>query len=271
MTNTKGCLYGVSLGPGDPDLITRRAWQLLQQDNTWTYPVRNKKSSSYALDIVTRSGLPLAVKNQALVFPMTHDIEILSKYWLRAAQTVIDILNTGEDVLFLVEGDASTYSTFGHLARTVTGLDSSTEIQTIPGVTSFHAASAKLKFPLADVDDTVAIIPAAYGVPVIEKLLVDFDSLVLIKVKPILDDIIALLDKQNLLQHSSFVEKAGAPDERIITDISTLVGQKVNYLSLILVKNPNRIRGQLIRGCRKKLSNSEANIANNTTSLKESA
>jgi len=271
MTNTKGCLYGVSLGPGDPDLITRRAWDLLQQDNTWTYPIRNKKSNSYALDIVTRSGLPLAEKNQPLIFPMTHDIEILSKYWLRAAQTVVELLNTGEDVLFLVEGDASTYSTFGHLARTVTALDESAEIQTIPGVTSFHAAAAKLKTPLADVDDTVAIIPAAYGVAVIEKLLLDFDSLVLIKVKPILDDIIDLLDKHKILEHCSFIEKAGAPDERIINDISNLKGQKVNYLSLILVKNPNRIRGELIRGCRKKQSENSSNLEANTTSLKESA
>ncbi len=252
MTTTKGCLYGVSLGPGDPELITRSAWKLLQQNATWTYPIRNQKSSSYALDIVTRSGLPLAAKHQPLIFPMTHDISILSKYWLRAAQTVLDILLTGEDVLFLVEGDASTYSTFGHLARTLASLDDNAVIKTIPGVTSFNAATAKLNSPLADVDDTVAIIPAAYGIPVIEKLLLDFDSLVLIKVKPILEDIIKLLEKHQLLEHSSFIEKAGAPEERIVTDLTKLRGQKVNYLSLILVKNPNRVRGELIRGCRKK-------------------
>ncbi|VAW98719.1 Cobalt-precorrin-2 C(20)-methyltransferase [hydrothermal vent metagenome] len=252
MSVTKGTLFGVSLGPGDPDLITRRAWQLLQQDNTWTYPIRNKKSNSYALDIVTRSGLTTAEKNQALIFPMTHDLEILSKYWMLAAQTVIDLINTGEDVLFLVEGDASTYSTFGHLARTVKSLDKSININIIPGVPSFNAAAATLNTPLADVDDTVAIIPAAYGIPVIEKLLLDFDSLVLIKVKPILDDIITLLEKHQLLEHSCFIEKAGAPDERIVTDVKRLIGQKVNYLSLMLVKNPNRTRGELIRGCRKK-------------------
>ncbi|MFV2060880.1 MAG: precorrin-2 C(20)-methyltransferase [Gammaproteobacteria bacterium] len=267
MTKTKGCLYGVSLGPGDPELITRRAWDLLQQNSTWTYPIRNQKSNSYALDIVTRSGLPLSKKHQPLIFPMTHDIAILSKYWLRAAQTVLDIVNRGEDVLFLVEGDASTYSTFGHLARTVTALDDSITINTIPGVTSFHAATAKLNSPLADVDDTVAIIPAAYGIPVIEKLLIDFDSLVLIKVKPILEDIINLLEKHNLLEHSSFIEKAGAPEERIVTDIKQLRGQKVNYLSLILVKNPGRTRGELIRGCRKKRSDNNSN----TESMKEIA
>lgn len=252
MKINKGCLYGVSLGPGDPDLITRSAWNLLQQVATWTYPIRNKNSSSYALDIVKRSGLTLTSKHQPLIFPMTHDIKILSKYWLRAAQTVLDILNSGEDVLFLVEGDASTYSTFGHLAKTIAALDATIEIKTIPGVSSYHAAAAKLNIPLADVDDTVAIIPAAYGIPVIEKLLLDFDSLVLIKVKPLLDDIIELLTRLKLLQYSSFIEKAGAPEERIVTNVSSLYGQKINYLSLILIKNPNRVRGDLIRGCRKK-------------------
>jgi len=255
---TSGILYGVSLGPGDPGLITRRAWETLQQNNIfWTYPVRNKKSSSYALDIVLRSGLPLVADNCALVFPMTHDVEKLAKYWFNAAQTVIEVLQSGLDVAFLVEGDASTYSTFGHLARTVKSLNSTLEIKTIAGVTSFNAACAQLQAPLADVDDTVAIIPAGYGIQVIETLLQQFDTLVLLKIKPLLDDVIELLNKYDLLKHSRFVEKAGSPDERIVYAVETLKNQKVNYLSLMIVKNPNRSRGKIIRGCRKKLAPTE--------------
>ena len=256
MTNSNtGTLYGVSLGPGDPGLITRRAWDVLQQDKIfWTYPVRNKKSDSYALDIALRGGLEMPADNAALIFPMTHDKSKLAKYWLNAAQTVIDILQTGQDVAFLVEGDASTYSTFGHLARTVNALDDTIDVQTIAGVTSFNAASARLQAPLADVDDTVAIIPAGYGIHVIEDLLQKFDTLVLLKVKPLLDDIIDLLGTHNLLQHSHFVEKAGAPEERIFDDVLSLKGKKVNYLSLMIVKNPERQRGEIIRGCRKKVT-----------------
>lgn len=248
-----GILYGVSLGPGDPGLITRRAWDILQQENIfWTYPVRNKNSDSYALDIALRSGLKQPTDHAALIFPMTHDVEKLSKYWLNAAQTVIDVLQTGRNVAFLVEGDASTYSTFGHLARTVKVLNDTIEIQTIAGVTSFNAAAAQLQAPLAYVDDTVAIIPAGYGIHVIEDLLPQFDTLILLKVKPLLDDIIGLLDKHGLHKHSRFIEKAGSPEERIVYDITSLKGQKVNYLSLIIVKNPERERGKIIRGCRKK-------------------
>ncbi len=247
-----GILYGVSLGPGNPDLMTRRAWALLQTDKVWSYPIRNAKSDSYALDIVLRAGLELPAEHMPLIFPMTHDAGKLAKYWLRAAEAVLEKLQTGEDVLFLVEGDASTYSTFGHLAKTVAALDETVMIETVAGVPSFNAAAARVQMPLADVDDTVAIIPAGYGLEVIATMLDEFDTLILLKVKPLLDDIIDLLTERELLPHSRFIEKAGTPEERVINEVSSLHGEKVNYLSLLLIKNPNRQRGEMIRGCRKK-------------------
>jgi len=104
-----GKLYGVSLGPGDPGLITRKAWDLLQSDAYWTYPVKKKNKTSYALQIALQAGVTEPENSSELIFPMTHDKEILAKYWLQAAQTVIDLLEQGHDVIFLVEGDASTF------------------------------------------------------------------------------------------------------------------------------------------------------------------
>lgn len=247
-----GTLYGVSLGPGDPDLITRRAWALLSGDTPWAYPVRKRGGESYALGIATRAGLAVPSNALELRFPMTRNTDLLTKYWLQAAETVCEHLATGEDLVFLVEGDASTYSTFSHLARTLKAIAPDSKVDVIPGVSSYHAAAAKLDIPLADTDDTFAIVPAAYGIEVIERLLTEFDTLVLLKVKPILDDIIDLLDAKGLLEHTRFIEKAGAPEERIITDVASLRDAKVNYLSLLLVQNPGRPRGALIRGCRKK-------------------
>lgn len=249
-----GKLYGVSLGPGDPELMTRRAWTLLQSDAYWTYPVKRKGKTSYALQIALQAGLEVPKNSSELIFPMTHDKEILAKYWLQAAQIVIDVLRQGQDVIFLVEGDASTFSTFQHLAKTVKGLDEVLDVETIPGVPSFNAAAACANMPLADTDDTVAIIPAGYGLEMINDLLNDFDTLILLKVKPILDDIIELLKKKDLLANSCFIEKAGAAEERVIHDVASLHGEKVNYLSLIMINNNHhRKRGEIIRGCRKKI------------------
>ncbi len=250
-----GRLIGVSLGPGDPGLITRRAWALLERrDTLWTYPVRSIRTPSYAFDIVARAGLAPPAAHHPLLFPMTHDEEKLVRHWQRAATAVLPVLQAGHDVLFLVEGDASTYATFGHLQRTVSALDARVPVEIVPGVTSFHAACARLNVPFAEQDDTVAIVPAAYGVSMIERLLDDFDALVLMKVKPLLDELIDLIERRGLLMHSVFIEKAGAPEERVVRDVRLLREQPVNYLSLLLVKNPQRQRGGRIKGCRKKTS-----------------
>lgn len=250
-----GTLYGVSLGPGDPGLITRRAWALLERrDTVWTYPTRSTKTPSYAFDIVQRGGLTPPATHQSLLFPMTHDAEKLTRSWQRAADTVLPLLQAGQDVLFLVEGDASTYATFGHLARTVRSIDERIAVDTVAGVNAFTAACASLARPLAEQDDTVAIVPAAYGVSALDRLLPDFDTLVLLKVKPLIDDLFDWLQARGLLAGASFIERCGAPDERAFrgAEMLALRGSKVSYLSLMLVTNPHRVRGERIKGCLKK-------------------
>ena len=63
---------------------------------------------------------------------------------------------------------------------------------------------------------------------------------------------IDLLERRELLATSCFIEKVGAPEQRVVHDVASLRGEKVNYLSLLLVQNPKRARGELRRGCRKR-------------------
>jgi len=254
MTEQKryGKLIGASLGPGDPELITRRAWAALQSGARWLYPVKKAEESSYALSIVERGGIAVPGDAVELVFPMTRDAEILAKAWSRAAVQTVELLAEGRDLVFLVEGDASTFATFGHLARVVRELVPEVDVETIPGVSSFAAAAATTGVTLAEEDETFAIIPAAYGVEVIDHLLDEFDTLALLKVKPLVDEILDLLERRDLLATSVFIEKVGSPDERVVRDVASLKGSKVNYLSLMLVQNPKRVRGELRRGCRKR-------------------
>jgi len=260
MTEKKpyGKLIGASLGPGDPELITRRSWAVLQSGARWIYPVKKAEEASYALSIVERGGIPRPADAVELVFPMTRDPEILTKAWVRAAEQTVALLAEGRDLVFLVEGDASTFATFGHLARVARELAPEIEVETIPGVSSFAAAAATTGMPLAEEDETLAIIPAAYGTGVIDHMLDEFDTLILLKVKPLLDEVLELLERRDLLATSCFIEKVGSPDERVVRDLASLKGEKVNYLSLLLVQNPKRQRGELRRGCRQRKEAQEA-------------
>jgi len=245
MTETSyGRLIGASLGPGDPGLITRRAWEALNSPARWVYPVKQLQEDSYALGILRRAGMAIPEDAQPLHFPMTSDPEILARAWASAAARSLELLTDGRDLVFLVEGDASSYSTFGHLARALREPEPAIDVEVIPGVSSFAAAAARIGEPLAEEGDTIAVLPASYGVEVIDRLLDELDTLVLFKVKPMLDEVL------DLLANACFVEKVGAPGERVVEDVARLRGETVAYLSLLLVRNPNRARGELHRGCR---------------------
>lgn len=250
-----GRLFGVSLGPGDPDLITRGAWAALQRrDTVWVYPVRSGKTPSYALDIALRAGLEPVAEHRSVIFPMTHDAEKLARAWMNGAQTVLPWLEAGRDVMFLVEGDASTYATFGHLARTVRELDGRIRTPVISGVNAFTAACAAVGEAVAEQDDTVAVVPAAYGVAVLDRLLADFDTLVLMKIKPLIDELLNWLEQRGLLDGAHFIERVGAEDERTLSgrNLLQLRGAEISYLSLMVIKSHHRVRGERIKGCLKK-------------------
>jgi len=255
MQSTPGKLIGVSLGPGDPDLITRAAWtQLQRRDTRWVYPVRSGKSDGYAHGIVQRAGIEPVSHVEAIVFPMTYDAEKLGRAWLKAADAVLPWLQAGEDVLFLVEGDASTYSTFSHLARTVRSVDERIETPIIAGVNSYTGAASVAGTTLGHHEASSSVVPAAYGVTMLDRLLPEFDTLVLMKIKPQLDDIIDWLDSRHLLVDAHFIEKAGVEGERVVSGeaLRQLRGEKVSYLSLMIVRSHHRVRGERLRGCLKK-------------------
>ena len=247
-----GRLIAVSLGPGDPGLITRKSWDLLQSGAHWSYPIRREGAESYALNIALRGGLTLPENSTPLIFPMTKDAGKLAGYWQRAAETVLEIMRQGEDLLFLIEGDASTYATFGYLAKTVEAMEPEVKIEIVAGVNSFSACAAATGRPLAETDDTVAILPAGYGIEVVERMLTEFDTLVLMKVKPLLEPLLDLLESRDLIEGSYFIERVGTPEERVVNDLLSLRGEIPNYLSLMIVHNHHRERPEIESGCGRK-------------------
>ncbi|MEO5362923.1 MAG: precorrin-2 C(20)-methyltransferase [Magnetococcus sp. DMHC-8] len=235
MQPPQGRLIAASLGPGDPWLITRAAWRLLESVPCWAWPESRQEGGGYAISIVQRAGLALPPHTLPLAFPMTRDPLVLARHWQTAAEQVLERLNQGMDVLFLVEGDASFFATFGHLQRTVQVLDPTVRVEIIPGVPSPLAGAALTRQSLCDGDQTLALVPATVGMERIDGLLTDFETVVLLKVRPVLDPLLELLQARNLLDKARFVERAGAPEERVVADVWSLKGTQVHYLSLMII------------------------------------
>lgn len=233
----KGMLVGVSLGPGDPELLTRAAWSALETAQCWAWPVVKEGAESYALSILKRTSLVPPGHALPLVFPMTQNRAILTQHWQQAARIILELLHQGMDVHFLVEGDASFYATYRHLERVVRELDPEIGSRVIPGVASPLAAASLSGHSLCDGDETVAIIPATVGIKAVAEVLDRFEVLVLMKVRPILQPLLKLLEQRHLLHKAVFVERAGAPQQRVVHDVSTLRDQDVHYLSLMIIHN----------------------------------
>ncbi len=252
-TNNLGTLYGVGLGPGDPELITQKAARIIRHTNVLAVPVKTPGAPSFARAICADSIGPHH-QVEELTFPMRSDPAVLQPHWEKAAATLAGHLTRGHDVAFLCEGDPFTFGTFVHVFREVTKVLPDVSVEVVPGVTAYNAAAARTLTPLASGDDRVAILPATYGVDIVEEMLDRFDTVVLLKVKPVMDQLIDRLEKNGLAGQAVFVNKVGTDQEQVVTDITCLRGEKLEYLSLVLARNPHRIKEPVLRGCRVKES-----------------
>lgn len=249
---TKGRLYGVGVGPGDPELISLKGHRILKSSPVIAYPARSAEEEPFALGIITQYLDQKQQELLRLIFPMKKDPEYLKPFWEEAANQVHSRLMNGQNVVFITEGDPFLYSTFIYLYRELKNIDPEAAIEIVPGINSFSAASGRALMPLVETDDKLAVIPAGYGTDVIRSALNDFDTVVLMKVKPVSDEVIDLLKELELLDHVVFVSKVGTLEEQIVTNVINLKGQKVEYLSLMIIKNPNRVKEPVKRGCTKR-------------------
>lgn len=141
-----GTLYGLGVGPGDPELITVKAFRLLQQTPVIAYPKKRMGSKSYAHQIAEMYVQPADGNKEmlGLVFPMTRDPEILEREWNNTVELVWERLSEGKDVAFVTEGDPMFYSTFIHMMRVMQEEHPEVPIVTVPGVSSFLGAASAL-------------------------------------------------------------------------------------------------------------------------------
>ena len=235
-----GCLYGVGVGPGDPQLLTLRAVDILRQTSVICVPIAEGRSSSVALNIVKGYLTP---EHEVLRAPFpTNDAPGAAAVWRETASLVTQRLMAGQDVAFLTEGDPMLYSTFSYVMAGVEELCPGAPIEIVPGVSSVTAAAARARLPLATHEQRVAILPAVYGIDDLQDAAANFDTVVLMKVNRAVVADVADLESRGLTGKSTYVRRATTERERVVRDLRELTDEDMDYFSLLIIQDRDKKR-----------------------------
>ena len=231
-----GILYGVSVGTGDPELITVKGLRILQTSDIIAFPSGINNRPGIAQNIIERWLQPQQ-QILPLKFPYTQDGEILQAAWSEAADQVWHYLVQGVNIAFACLGDVSFYSTFTYLAQALERSHLEAKIETVPGVCSPMAIASALKIPLTVNHQRLAVLPALHTVKELEIALDWAEMVVLLKVSSVYQQVWHILEQRNLLHSSYIVEKATFPEQKIYDDLSDYPQLKLSYFSIMLIRN----------------------------------
>lgn len=231
-----GTLYGIGVGPGDPELITVKGANLLSRCGHVFVPKARTAADSVALAIA-RQYLKTDARVYELVFPMTADKDELASRWSDSAAQVVEVLKTGEDACFLTLGDPLLYSTYIYLLRHLREQAPEARTVTIPGITAFSAAAAITEFAVGEGKEPVTIVPTADDLTDVRRAIERGGTIVLMKIGKRLSDILGVMEEAGVIDSSVFVSHVGMPEQRVETDLRTLKidNPEVGYLSIILI------------------------------------
>ena len=230
-----GTLYGISVGTGDPELITVKGLKILQASKVVAFPAGIKGKLGIAQQIVA-PWMSLNQQQLALTFPYVQEQEILEAAWKNAAVQVWQYLQQGVDVTFVCEGDVSFYSTFSYLAQTLQQIHPEVLVQSIPGVCSPMAAASALGLPLTVGAEKLVVLPAIYQLKELEAVLDWADVVVLMKVASVYEQVWQILNQRNLLERSRVVERATLPEMVIYNGLRDFPNLKLPYFSILIVQ-----------------------------------
>lgn len=235
MPKKKGILYGLGVGPGDPELVTLKAARVLNSADVVFAASSTKNSYSQAVSIA-KPHIPDLTAVRMLRFPMTRDKAELKKAWVEHAETIIAECEAGKNVAFLTLGDSMTYSTYGYIMQEVKVLAPDLPIISVPGITSYQAAAAATNTPLVEGEETLLVISGAKGGDCFRDLSCRPDTVAILKAYRNVEDICNALDEADMKKTSVAVSNCSLPEQSIHWDIQELCDREPEYWTLVLAK-----------------------------------
>ena len=227
----QGKLYGVGVGPGDPELLTLKALRLIKENEIIAVPGKDIRASvAYQIvkgayeDLDKKTLIPVAM-------PMTKDPQVLKANHDKAADQVEDYLREGKNVVFLTLGDTTVYSTYLYVHKRI--LERGYEAEIVSGITSFCAVEARLNMGLVEADQPLHVIPATYKAQEMDEILKLPGTKVLMKTGKKMKQVKESIEKSG--QKAVMIENCGMPSEKIYRSAEE-IPEDSGYYSLIIVK-----------------------------------
>ena len=223
----QGVFYAVSVGPGDPELLTRQACRVLEACDVIAAP-RMKSGRMLALDIAAGA---VDMKNKTILpldFTMERSEAVREDSYRTAAAAVESELAAGRDVAMVNLGDVSVYATAYYILERIRA--DGFETVMCPGVTSFCAVAARLGRSLTRMEEPLHILP---GRMALDEALELPGTKVLMKSGKAVHETVQALERHNMLDHAAMVADCGLETEQVYTDLRHLP-EEISYFATIV-------------------------------------
>ena len=238
-----GRLFGVGVGPGDPELVTIKARRIIESADVVAYPVARRGRGiargvvePYVREDQIELGLTYPVTTEETEHPGGY-AGALREFYDASAAEIAAHLDAGRDVAVLCEGDPFFYGSYMYLHERLAHRYA-TEV--VPGVTSFSAAAAAAGTPLAKRDDILAVLPGTLPADVLAARLRTSDAAVVLKLGRTFPGVLQAAEGAAVAERAIYVERASGPDERVAP--LRQAGPDVPYMSLVLVPTATRAK-----------------------------
>lgn len=234
ISSPSGTVYGIGVGPGDPELITLKALRILRDVPVIAYPAPfsdGELGDSFARSIIAQF-LTGGQREIAIGVPMVPDRFPAQDVYDRAAREIGDELAARRDVAVLCQGDPFFYGSFMYLfARLATRFP----VEIVPGVSSLTACAAASRSPLAGREETLTVIPAILGEAALERRLAGVEAAAIIKLGRHFAKVRDVLARLGLAERAHYIERASLPDQRILP-LAEIDAAAVPYFAMILLR-----------------------------------